>query len=93
MKPVQISPRAYGDIRRLEQWLAARAPAAAAKVGPILFAAMKSLETFPERGLQAAGFRGRELLAHFGGQAYVIRYRVEADRIIIATVHHSLEHR
>jgi plasmid stabilization system protein ParE len=93
MKPIQVSPRAYSDIRYLERWLVERAPAAAAKVGPTLFAAMKSLEDFPERGRQAAGFRGRELFVRFGGQAYVIRYRIEADRVIIATVHHSLERR
>jgi plasmid stabilization system protein ParE len=54
---------------------------------------MKSLEDFPERGRLATGSRGRELFVRFGSQAYVIRYRVEPDRIIIATVHHSLERR
>lgn len=93
MKPIQVSPRAYDDIQHLERWLAERAPQAAARVGPTLFAAMKSLEDFPERGRQATGFRGRELFARFGGQAYVIRYRVEVDRVVIATVHHSLERR
>ncbi len=93
MKPVQVSPRAYSDIRYLEAWLAKRAPVAATRVGPTLFAAMKSLEDFPERGRLATGFRGRELFVRFGGQAYVIRYRVEPDRVIIATVHHSLERR
>ena len=93
MKPIQVSPRAYRDIRYLEHWLAERAPEAAMRIGPTLFAAMKSLEDFPERGRQAAGFRGRELFVPFGGQAYVIRYRIEIDRVIIATVHHSLERR
>lgn len=93
MKPIQVSPRAYSDIRDLERWLAQRAPEASARIGPILFAAMKSLEDFPERGRQATGFRGRELFVRFGGQAYVIRYRVEIDRVVIATVHHSLERR
>lgn len=93
MKPVQVSPRAYSDIRYLELWLVERAPVAAVRVGPALFAAMKSLEEFPERGRKAAGFRGRELFVPFGAQGYVTRYRVEPDRIIIATVHHSLERR
>lgn len=93
MRPIQVSPRAYSDILYLERWLAERAPDASARVGSVLFAAMKSLEDFPERGRQATGFRGRELFVRFGGQAYVIRYRVEVDRIVIATVHHSLERR
>ncbi len=93
MKPIQVSPRAYSDIRYLERWLLDRAPDAAARIGPVLFAAMKSLEDFPERGRQATGFRGRELFVRFGGQAYVIRYRIEVDRVVIATVHHSLERR
>lgn len=93
MKPVQVSARAYRDIRYLQRWLAERAPQAAAEVGPMLFRAMKSLEDFPERGRQASGFRGRELFVPFGNHGYVIRYRVQADRVIIATVHHSLERR
>jgi plasmid stabilization system protein ParE len=93
MKPVQVSARAYGDIRHLERWLANRAPEAAAEVGPMLFRAMKSLEQFPERGRPASGFRGRELFVPFGNHGYVIRYRVHSDRVIIATVHHSLERR
>ncbi len=93
MKPVQVSPRAYSDIRYLERWLAERAPNAATKVGPALFAAFKSLEHLPERGRQAVGFRGRELFVPFGGRGHIIRYRVETDRVIIAHVLHSLERR
>jgi toxin ParE1/3/4 len=93
MKPIQVSPRSYSDIRYLERWLAERAPTASARVGPALFAAMKTLEDFPERGRQVPGFRGRELFVPFGAQGYFIRYRIEPDRITIATVHHSLERR
>lgn len=93
MKPVQVSPRAYSDIRYLETWLVERAPNAAAKIGPALFAAFRSLEHSPERGRQAVGFRGRELFVPFGGRGYIIRYRVEDNRVIIARVFHSLERR
>lgn len=93
MKPVFVSPRAYADVRRVEEWLAERDPKAAFKVGPLLFAAMMSLRDFPERGRQAVHYRGRELNVPFGGHGYVIRYRVEASRVIIATVFHSLEDR
>lgn len=93
MKPVFVSPRAYADIRYLEAWLAERNTAAALKVGPLLFEAMMSLREFPERGRRAVNYRGRELNVPFGAHAYIIRYRVEPDRVIIATVHHSLERR
>ena len=93
MKPVVVSPRAYADVRRVEAWLAKRDPNAAPKVGPLLFAAMMSLQGFPERGRQAVNYRGRELTVPFGAQGYVIRYRVEVTHVIIATVHHSLERR
>jgi len=93
MKPVLVSPRAYADVRRVEAWLAERNADAAAKVGPLLFAAMMSLRDFPERGRQAVNYRGRELSVPFGAHGYIIRYRVEATRVIIATVHHSRERR
>ena len=93
MKPVFVSPRAYSDVRDLEAWLSARNPTAALQVGPLLFQAMMSLQEFPERGRQAANYRGRELNVPFGAHAYIILYRVEPDRVIMATVHHSLGRR
>jgi plasmid stabilization system protein ParE len=93
MKPVVVTPRAYADVRRLENWLINKDVHAAARVGPLLFEAMMSLSEFPERGVQALRSRGRELFIPFGANGYVIRYRVEAKRVLIATVHHSLEDR
>lgn len=93
MKRVIVTPRAYEDVRRLEAWLIDKDIAAAERVGPLLFEAMMSLSEFPERGVQALRSRGRELFIPFGAHGYVIRYRVEATRVLIATVHHSLERR
>jgi toxin ParE1/3/4 len=93
MRSVFVTPRAYDDVRRLENWLIEKDVSAAERVGPLLFEAMMSLSEFPERGVQALRARGRELFVPFGANGYVIRYRVEATRVLIATVHHSLEDR
>jgi plasmid stabilization system protein ParE len=93
MRPVNVTPRAYEDVRRLESWLIDKDINAATRVGPLLFEAMMSLSAFPERGVQALRSKGRELFVPFGANGYVIRYRVEAARVLIATVHHSLEDR
>jgi len=93
MKPVIVTPRAYEDVRRLENWLIDKDANATERIGPLLFEAMTSLSEFPERGVQALRARGRELFVPFGANGYVIRYRVEATRVLIATVHHSLERR
>lgn len=74
-------------------WLIDKDANAATRVGPLLFEAMMSLSEFPERGVRALRARGRELFIPFGANGYVIRYRVEATRVLIATVHHSLEDR
>jgi excinuclease ABC subunit C len=86
MKPVVVTPRAYADVRRLENWLIDKDANAATRVGSLLFEAMMSLSEFPERGVQALRSKGRELFVPFGANGYVIRYRVEATRVLIATV-------
>jgi plasmid stabilization system protein ParE len=86
-----IAPQALDDIERLVQWLLeAGAEQAAARAKLTIEAAIDSLEDFPERG--ASRGRGmRELIAPFGAGAYVLRYRVGANAVLIARIRHSRE--
>lgn len=88
---IVIAPRALDDIERLIQWLLdVGAEQAAARAKLTIEAAINSLEEFPDRG--ASRGRGmRELLAPFGQGAYVLRYRVGADSVLIARIRHSRE--
>jgi plasmid stabilization system protein ParE len=88
---ILIAPRALDDIERLVRWLLdVGAEPAAARAKLTLEAAIDSLEEFPDRGsLQPRGMR--ELIAPFGQAAYVIRYRVQSDAVLIARIRHSRE--
>ncbi|WP_165190506.1 type II toxin-antitoxin system RelE/ParE family toxin [Caulobacter soli] len=86
-----VAPRALDDIERLVQWLLdVDAEQAAARAKHTIEAAIDSLEEFPERG--ASRGRGmRELFAPFGNGAYVLRYRVGPNSVLIARIRHSRE--
>lgn len=93
MKRILVSRRAYGDLQRLEDWLAERNPRAAERLGPLLDAALNSLSAFPERGRQISGRALREIPVPFGKAAYLIQYRVDEEVIVVARVLHSREER
>jgi len=80
------------DVVRLTDFLAERNPKAALRANEALAEATLSLSEMPERGrLVAEGLR--ELVVRFGRGAYIIQYRVEPDRVVIARIFHSLEDR
>lgn len=88
---VIVAPRALDDIERLIQWLLdVGAESAAARAKLTIEAAIDSLEQFPERGAPR-GRSMRELLAPFGAGAYVLRYRVGPNLVLIARIRHSRE--
>ena len=81
-----VSPRAGKDADRLDQRLMEHSPAAAALLGQ----AIASLAEHPLRG-RSIGPTTREINLPFGQSAYVIRYRVTTDRVIITRIWHGLE--
>lgn len=87
---VVVTPKASADVDRLEAWLLAINPPAAAKVGPLLDNAIASLEALPNRGrLLSDGVR--ELVVRFGRAAYLVRYVVWEDTVLITGILHSRE--
>ena len=93
MKRVIFSRQAYGDLQRLEEWLAERAPEAAQRIGPLLAGALTSLEEHAERGRRGPRSDLRELVVPFGVAAYLIQYRVEGTEVYVARIRHSREDR
>ncbi len=61
-------------------------PRAAMRVAESLRIEGDSLEHFPHRGRPVAGTPLRELVSAY---PYIIRYRIEAERVIILRVRHS----
>lgn len=75
------------DVDRLEAWLLDKNPAAAVRVGEVIFDAVASLAELPERGRKAG--RERAINASFGGSIYVIRYSVRGDAVIVSRIRHG----
>ena len=87
-----ISPRADRDFDRLETWLVERDPKAATRLGALLEKAIGGLAASPLRG-RSIGPATREINIPFGHSAYIIRYRVKGQRVIITRIWHGLEQR
>jgi len=73
-------------LARLVDFLADRA-------GDVIVAAVRSLAEFSERGRPGSEPDLRELIVPFGRGAYVVQYRVEADRVVVARIFHGREDR
>jgi plasmid stabilization system protein ParE len=87
-------PEAQTDVRRLYDFLLAEAPSAAERaIRAIQLGAGKVLE-FPRIGRPMEDeTERRELFIPFGAGAYVLRYRIHADAIVIVRVWHSRQER
>jgi len=90
---VRISNTAKRDLSRLEDFLIGKSPAAANRAASLIAEAILSLRDFPDRGygypLQAV----REWPVRFGRSAYIVRYLVGHDEIVILRVFHGREDR
>ena len=93
MRRVIVSPAAYADLTRLEDWLIERAPNAASRLGPLLRSQMASLADLSERGRAGPRPGLRELVVRFGKGAYFIHYRVDETQVTVARIKHNLGRR
>ena len=58
-----------------------------------LDAAIRSLDEFSERARPGPEPGLRELIVPFGSGAYVVRYRVDRDEVVVARIFHGREDR
>jgi len=94
MTIVKWLPTAIDDLKRLHAFIEPHSPQAAARAVDTLVEAAGSLAEFPEKGEPwepEPAFR--ELTVPFGARGYVIRYRTQANRVIIVRVWRGLENR
>lgn len=85
MAKVVWTDQAIGDVVEIVEWISADKPNAAARVAETLMRAGDSLDQFPGRGRLIPHDR-RELIAL---PNYLIRYRIENDRVTILEVRHA----
>ncbi|ETW98049.1 MAG: plasmid stabilization protein [Candidatus Entotheonella gemina] len=85
-------PEALDDLERLFEFLLERDPAAAERAIRSIESGAESLTALPERGRPMGDETGRrELLIPFGAGAYVVRYRLHREDVVIIRVWHSRE--
>jgi plasmid stabilization system protein ParE len=87
MATVNWSGRAIAQIAEIAAYIGQFDPAAARRMAERLIRAGDSLSSFPNRGRPADGGR-RELP---GIAPYVIRYRVEGERVLILSIRHGAQ--
>lgn len=87
-------PEALADVARLRAFLEDKNPSAAARAAQTLRDGAKLLRGFPELGRPMNDDTGRrELFLAFGSGAYVLRYMLDGDAVVILRVWHSRENR
>lgn len=85
---------AKSDLQRLYDFITPHSPNAAARAVQAIVMGVEKLAEFPEAGAPwRPDSRYRELVIPFGARAYIVRYRVLRDRVIIVRVWHGLEDR
>jgi len=91
---VRWLPEAWQDIQRLYDFLLAQNPGAAARAMDALLDGTDRLAEMPEIGKPMGDDTGRrELYLPFGVGAYVLRYKIDRENVVIIRVWHSREHR
>lgn len=87
-------PEAQNDIKRLHEFLHEVNADAALRMISTLLEGTDKLLSFPEMGKPLNDeLRRRELYLPFGGGAYVLRYRLDNEKIVVIRVWHSRESR
>ncbi len=81
------------DLVRLRAFLGEKNAVAAERAAVRNRQAAAALREQPELGRIVEGEAFRDLVAPFGGGAYVLRYRIDEDVVVIAGVWHGREDR
>lgn len=81
------SPSAVDDLRNIRGYIEQFNPSAATGFAARLVAAAESLGDFSERG-RAVDAKRRELLLVW---PYIIRYRIETERVVILRIRHGAQ--
>jgi len=94
MVALEWLPEAQDDLKRLHDFILPHSPQAASRAIAVILKGVESLAEFPEMGHPwEADTHYRELPIRFGAKGYVVRYRLFANRVIIARIWHGLEDR
>lgn len=92
MPQIVISSKATRDLQKIREYLQQFNAEAAQKAGIEIIQTVTLLQSHPMLGKPLEDIpEYRELIIPFGSGAYIIRYRVHFDMIVIVTIRHSKE--
>jgi plasmid stabilization system protein ParE len=88
-------PEAFDDLRRLNDFLKSKNPAAAERAAATIRLAADTLTASPAAGrMMGDGGGRRALIVPFGAGAYALRYKIDAARnVVVLRVWHGKEWR
>jgi plasmid stabilization system protein ParE len=85
-------PGASQDINRLRNFIKSENPRAAQRAAKRIIEGVMILQENPGAGVPVENLMDyRDLMLTFGAGEYIIRYREEVSRVVIARVRHSKE--
>ena len=87
MREIVWTDEAVAHLEAIVEYVEAFNPAAARRLGERLIEVADSLAEFPQRG-RDAGLGRREMTTVW---PYILRYRVEADRVVILRIRHGAQ--
>lgn len=93
MMALRWAPEAVQDLARLREFLGDENAAAAWRAALRIRETAAALRRQPELGRAVEDEVFRDLVAPFGGGAYVLRYRLDEDAVVVVRVWHSREER
>ena len=86
MTPVVWTFSALADVEEIRRYIGNFNPYAARDMAARIIEAGNSLATFPYRGRSVPGTQLRETTL---ARPYIIRYRIEPDRVLILRIRHG----
>jgi plasmid stabilization system protein ParE len=89
---ILFTERARADLDRLHAFIASKSPRAAKRAVQRIIEGIDLLALFPHSGVVVKGVI-RNAFIRFGRSGYVVRYKVEADTVLITRIWHGKEDR
>lgn len=85
-------PETRADLDRIDSFWNSVDPSLGPRAARVILGLAESLEWFPERGrISLVDPATRELVGRFGDGAFILRYRVLGDTVLVVQVCHSNE--
>lgn len=93
MPQIIFAPAAIRDLERLRDFLKPKNPSAARRAAETILKAVRTLGQHPHMGrlIEDLPEQYREWLVDFGETGYVLRYRLDENRLTILAVRHQKE--